>query len=102
MVNVTGYNKKNKKGIKYPKRLSAIWPVSHRPDLPVPSPPYNLSDETESSSLPSATEEMYFEPHQYDEPTDKITQSKLNDLIRKLQLTKEKSELLGSCAERTC
>jgi hypothetical protein len=39
---------------------------------------------------------MYFEPHQYDRPIDKFTQSELNDLIRELQLTKEKRELLGS------
>jgi hypothetical protein len=39
---------------------------------------------------------MYFEPHQYDRPIDKFTQSELNDLIRELQLTKEKIELLGS------
>jgi uncharacterized protein YjcR len=39
---------------------------------------------------------MYFEPHQYDRPIDKFTQSKLSDMIRELQLTKEKSELLGS------
>jgi hypothetical protein len=39
---------------------------------------------------------MYFEPHQYDRPIDKFTKSELNDLIRELQLTKEKSELLGS------
>jgi hypothetical protein len=58
--------------------------------------PDNLSDESESSSLQSDTEEMYFEPHQYDRPRDKFTQSKLNDLISELQLTKEKSELLGS------
>jgi hypothetical protein len=51
-----------------------------------------LSDEFESSSLQSDTEE----PHQYDRPIDKFTQSELNDLIRELQLTKEKSELLGS------
>jgi hypothetical protein len=55
-----------------------------------------LGDESESSSLQSATEETYFEPHQYDRPVDKFTQSELNDLIRELQLTKEKSELLGS------
>jgi len=96
MVNVTGYNKKNKNGIKYQNLLSAVRPVPHGPDLPVPSPPGNLSHESESSSLQSATEEMYFEPHQYDRPIDKFTQSELNDLIRELQLTKEKSELLGS------
>jgi hypothetical protein len=55
-----------------------------------------LSDESESSFLQSATEEMCFKPHQYDKPIDKFTQSKLNVLIRELQLTKEKSELLGS------
>jgi hypothetical protein len=38
---------------------------------------------------------MYFEPHQYDRPIDKFTQSELNDLLRELQLTKEKSELIG-------
>jgi hypothetical protein len=60
MVNVTGYSKKHKKGIKIPNLLSAIRLVPHRPDLPVPSPPDNLSDESESSSLQSATGEMYF------------------------------------------
>jgi hypothetical protein len=39
---------------------------------------------------------MYFELHQYDRPADKFTQSKLNYLIRELQLTKEKNELLRS------
>jgi hypothetical protein len=95
MVNVTGYNKKNKKGIKYPNFLSGVRPVTHGPDLPVPSAPDNLSDEFESSSLQSATDKMYFEPHQYDRTIDTFTQSELNDLIRELQLTKEKSELLG-------
>jgi hypothetical protein len=96
MVSVTGYNKKNKKGIKYPNLLSAIRPVPHGPDLPVPSPPGNRNDASESSSLQSVTEDMYFDPHQYDRPMDKFTQSELNDLIRVLQLTKEKSELLDS------
>jgi hypothetical protein len=96
MVNFTGYNKKNKKGINYPNALSAIRPVPHGPDLPVPSAPDNLCDETESSSLQSATEEMYFAPHQYDRPINKFTQSELIDLIRELQLTKQNTELLGS------
>jgi len=39
---------------------------------------------------------MYFEPRQYDRPVDEFTQSELNDLIRELQLTKEKSKLLCS------
>jgi hypothetical protein len=96
MVNLAGYNKKNKKGITYPNLLSAIRPVPHGPDLPVPSTPDNVGDESESSFLQPHTEEMYFEPHHYDRPIDKFTQSELNDLIRELQLTEEKSELLGS------
>jgi hypothetical protein len=96
MVNITGYNKKNKKGAKYLNLLSGIRPLPHRPDLPVPSPPDNFRDESESSSLQSDTEKIYFVPHQYDTLIDKFTPSKLNDLIRELQLTKENSELLGS------
>jgi phosphoglycolate phosphatase-like HAD superfamily hydrolase len=34
--------------------------------------------------------------HTYIKPIDKFTQSELNDLILELQITKEKSELLGS------
>jgi hypothetical protein len=85
-----------RKKIKYLNLLLAIRPVPHGPDLPVPSPPDNLNDESEKSSLQSDTEEMYFEPHQYDRPIDTFTQSELNYLIRELQLTKEMSELLGS------
>jgi hypothetical protein len=59
MVNVVGYNKKNKKGITYSNLLSAIRPVPHGPDLPVPSPPDNLRGGSESSSLQSHTEEIH-------------------------------------------
>jgi hypothetical protein len=52
-----------------------------------------LSDESESSFLQLGIEDMYFEPHQYDRPIDKFIQSELNDLVRELQLTKEKSEI---------
>jgi hypothetical protein len=76
--------------------LSAIRAVPHGTDLAVPSPPENMNDECESSFLQYATKETYFEPRQYDRPIDKFTQSELNDLIRKLQLSIEKRELLGS------
>jgi hypothetical protein len=95
MVNVNGYNKEKKKHTKYPNFLSAVRIVPHGPDLPVPCPPDKLSDESESSSLQSNTKEMYFEPHQYHRQIDKFTQSELNDLIIGLQLTIQKSELLG-------
>jgi hypothetical protein len=88
--------RKTNKELKYPNLLSAIRPDPHGPDLPVPSPLDNLSDESESSFLQSVTEEMYFETHQYDRPIDKFTQTELNDRIRELQLTIQQSELFGS------
>jgi hypothetical protein len=96
MVNVTGYikNSKMKSNIRISYQLYGS--VRHGPDLPVPSAHDNLRDESESSSLHSDAGEMHFEPHQYDRPIDKFTRSELNDLISKLQFTKEKSELLGS------
>jgi hypothetical protein len=75
---VTIIIRRRRKGITYPNLLSAIRPVPHGPDLPVPSPPDNLNGESESSTLQSDTEEMYFEPHQHDRPIDKFTQSELN------------------------
>jgi len=38
MVNISGYNKKNKSNIIYPNLPSAIRPIPHDPELPVPVP----------------------------------------------------------------
>ena len=43
MVNVAGYNKKNKKGIAYPNLLSAIRPVPHGPPRYLISPLNSIS-----------------------------------------------------------
>jgi hypothetical protein len=78
MVNVAGYNKKNKKGITHPNLLLTIRPVPQGPALPVPRTPDNFGGESGSISLQSHTEKMYSEPHQYDRQIDKFTQSELN------------------------
>lgn len=43
-VDVKGFNTKNKKKISYPNLDSAIRPVSHSSEIPVPHPPPNLDD----------------------------------------------------------
>lgn len=91
-----GFNSKNKHGIEYPNLLSAIRPVSHCADVPVPIPPASLP-QSDSDSEPSSSNEEEFQP---DFTSDKvphlITQCDLNDLVRDLTLTKGQSELLAS------
>ncbi|GBN57739.1 hypothetical protein AVEN_255025-1 [Araneus ventricosus] len=41
-VDIRGFNTKNKKNIFYPNLISAIRPVPHTSDIPVPQPPSNL------------------------------------------------------------
>ena len=50
MTNVKGINKKNKNKIQYPDIPSAIRPVPHSDDLPIPTPPLQLEDLSESES----------------------------------------------------
>ena len=48
MTNVKGINKKNKNKITYPDIPSAIRPVPHSDDLPIPIPPLQLAELSES------------------------------------------------------
>ena len=106
LTNITGFNASSRKKIKYPNLRSAMRPVPHSDDLPVPTPPVNKDllsssdeempsreDSTESISLEDI-ESTYSgtsgnEPHW-------ITQEDLNDLARDLYLSKQQSELLAS------
>ena len=73
----------NKKNISYPKLPSAIRPVAHSSDLPVPKPPTTLPNSTddhfESSADSYASDSKDYacnmEPHL-------INQKDLNDLTR--------------------
>ena len=106
LTNITGFNASSRKNIKYPNLRSAMRPVPHSDDLPVPTPPVNKDllsssdekmpsreDSAESVSLEDI-ESTYSgtsgnEPHW-------ITQEDLNDLSRDLYLSKQQSELLAS------
>jgi len=100
----SGMNRKKRKRIYYPNTCipSAIRPVPHGEDLPVPEPPkeYNLNSEMEEED----TEETG--PHE-EEPKDTdfqgqasesphiLTQNELNDPVRDMELPKVKTELLA-------
>ena len=106
LTNITGFNASSRKKIKYPNLRSAMRPVPHSDDLPVPTPPVNKDllsssdeeipsrkDSAESISLEDI-ESTYSgtsgnEPHW-------ITQEDLNDLACDLYLSKQQSELLAS------
>jgi hypothetical protein len=54
MCTLKGFNTKNKKGITYPNLPSAIRPLPHGPDIPVPNPPKQLHTlEAELSATPN-------------------------------------------------
>jgi hypothetical protein len=96
-------NRRKKQRTYYPNTPSAIRPVPHGEDLPMPEPP-------KEHNLHLVMEEEHKEktgPHE-EEPTDpdsqgpasesphKLTQNELNDLVLDLVLPKVKAELLAS------
>ena len=99
-----GLSRKKKHGIQYPNIPSTIRPVSHGEILPVTKAPekYTLdSDKQEiessasSGKFPMSSQELYIASCISHEPHF-ISQNELNDLVRDLELSKTKSELLGS------
>jgi len=99
-----GISMKKKSTLVYPNIPSAIWPVSHGDGLPVPEPPENFamySDDDDSISSngeeqqPSASRDADYLPSR-DSSNHKITEGELKDLIRDLELPKNKAELLAS------
>lgn len=95
MTNVRGFSKKNRNKIVYPNLPSAIRPVPHSDEIPVPTPSAQLP-ETESSteSMESQSDMDYTDTH--DNSPKLMSQVDLDDLVRDLNLSKESAELLGS------
>lgn len=97
--NVKGYNSKNKNQIVYPVVRSAILPVPHRPDVPIPVRPENLeqfSSESDVEVMEIETSDSDYLPGSSAAERGCFNQSELNDLVRDLALSKELAELLGS------
>ena len=104
-----GLTKKKKWTIEYPNIPSALRPVAHGVGLPVPEAPKDVSissdDEEEEhqattdSAQPSTSRDLGSTDDDYEgfaAASHKISQEELNDLVRDLDLSKNKAEILAS------
>ena len=99
-----GITKKKKWTVVCPNIPSAICPVPHCEGLPIPEPPASFSldsDEEEKNTpeetpQPSTSRDREFFLNVTSDQPQKITQKELSDLIRDLELSKNKAELLSS------
>ena len=100
-----GITTKKKWTIAYPNIPSALRPVPHGEGLPVPDPPKEFSidsddeegsERTSGSPQPSTSNDDLYVCHGASSVPHILTQAELNDLVRDLELSKAKAELLGS------
>jgi len=100
-----GIMKKKKWTVVYPNIPSALRPVPHGEGISIPEPLKEFTinsgdDEGESTSgspeLPASTEPQVSHGRSSAPQPHIVTQDKLNDLVRDLELSKSKAELLGS------
>ena len=94
-----GFNRKKKSVLEYPNIPSAIRPVPHSDELPIPEPrkiDLLSSDNAESIEECSVSEPCTSKNKKFGITTEPhlINESKLNDLVRNLDLPKVKAELL--------
>jgi len=103
-----GMSMKKKSTLVYRNIPSAIRPVPHGDGHPVPEPPDNFamySDDEDSVSSnseeqqPSASRDADYLPS-IDFSNHKTTEGELNDLIKDLELPKNKAELLASMLQQ--
>ena len=96
-VKINGLTSKTRSSVDYPSLPSAIQPVPHSDELPIPTfHGFQLSErEFISSSEDSERCEDFVACQQNDEP-QLFTQAELNDLVRELDLPKSSAELPGS------
>jgi len=105
-----GIAKKNKWTVVYPNIPSALHPVPHGEGISAPGPPKEFTidsddeDEGESTSgspePPASTEPHVSHGRSSALQPHILTYDELNDLLRDLELSKSKAELLGSRREQ--
>ena len=96
-----GFNRKKKSVIEYPNIPSAIRPIHHSDELPIPEPreiDLLSSDDAESSEECNVSEPCTSTNEEFGIITEPhlMNESELNDLVRDLDLPKDKAELLAS------
>ena len=104
LVNVKGFNKKNKQHLQYPNIHSAMRPIPHSDKVPVPifiKLPDIDEDQLRSSTSSTNSDHNDEEPDIAHETWNAgrvslYSQSELNNLIRDLNLPKQSAEVLAS------
>ena len=99
-VNVSGLTSKTIPSIKYPNRPSALPPIPHSNELPVPVFKALEISDSESDFVPTGDtkdiDEEFDDPGGFGGIPQLFTQADLNDLVRDLDLPKNSAELLAS------
>ena len=104
LVNVNGYNKKNKHKLPCPNLASALRSIPRSEEIPVPtfSELSKIDDKelglfSDSSQTDEENPDLDFQSSSsFSERSLLFNQSELNDLVRDLNLSKQASELLAS------
>lgn len=98
MVDVSKHRSgKNAPKLQYPNIPSSLAPVLHSPDLPIPKPPEKIQETISSQSSSSSEHSNVSLSENMDEKAPYFpNQHDINDLVRDLDLTKSKSEILIS------
>ena len=100
-----GISKKKKRTVFYPNFPSATRPVLHGEGLPIPEPPkeYQISSDEDEKEIsdsgfpePCTLKDPDFLANVVSNEPQKFSQNELNDLIRDLDLSKSKAEILAS------
>jgi hypothetical protein len=99
LTNIKAMISKSKHTIKYPDLPSAMRPVSHSEDFPVPQHPENVtfSDDDSDSEVIQEVENPFHDPNfevSISSEPHLLIQGDLNDLVRHLNLSTKQSELL--------
>ncbi|KMQ88541.1 hypothetical protein RF55_11953 [Lasius niger] len=94
--NLRSFNSKNKHLIKYPDVASVTKPIPVVSANLLPTPPVMIDECEEEPTFEEASFNEDFIAYDCDTTPQLIDQAALNDLIRDLDLSKEKAELLGS------
>ena len=106
-INLNGVNLKKKGTLTYPNLRSALQPIPHSDDIPIPVfTSFADTDSEENETFYDNTKkDPEFDASQLTSPPSAASisdavrpfnQDELNDLVRDLSLSKEKSEILAS------
>nr|CAI5820804.1 unnamed protein product [Callosobruchus analis] len=99
LANINGINRNNRHQWTYPNLDSAIRPIPHSDEIPIPTF-HELPDISDNEHCPSDRSSHTNETNSDDEWTSSVpqrfNQNELNDLTRDLNLSKKAAEVLAS------